>query len=99
MKFEKPYPVIGHLFSYVIIALVVLTIIAPFVEIPYIDRALENFGKKHPLLTGFGIMLFGLWLLIDNLKDGHSDKWIRGIDYVKGLTMLGLGFFHLFVSF
>ncbi len=86
-------------FIYACIALIFLTIIAPFVEIPYIDKSLENFGRQHPLITGVGIVIFGIWLIFDNFRDGHSDKWIRRIDYMKGALMVGLGFFHVISLF
>jgi len=78
-----------------LVALIILTILAPFVEIPIIDKALEKLGKEHPYITGIGTVLFGAWLLTDNFKDGNSDKWIRRIDYIKGILMVGLGFFHI----
>ena len=72
-----------------------MTILAPFVKIPIIDQAFENFGKEHPYITGLGTIIFCAWLITDNFKDGHSDKWIRRVDYIKGVLVVGLGFFHI----
>ena len=84
-----------NLLLFSIIGLTVLTLIAPFVEIPYLDKTLEKFGKDHPYITGGGTIIFGSWLFHDNFRNGRSEKWTRRKEYLTAIFLIGVGLYHI----
>ena len=64
-------------FSYIIIAIAVLMILAPLIHIPIVDEALETFGEEHPFISGFILIVLGGWILSSDIKEGYSDKGLK----------------------
>lgn len=87
--------IIFKIIIYICIGLALLSFLAPFIEIPIIDDALEKFNNEYPIVSGIVLIAIGFFLLIHDIKDGHPIKSFRIGDRIRNLVFIGIGLFQI----